>query len=189
MAVREILVYPKDKSTLRGVSEPIQVIHRQTRQLIGDLKDTLLAHQDGIGLAASQIGVLSRVVVVRLGGRNDRDMQAGPPVALINPTIVEAGDERRDFDGCLSFPGLYGETIRPHYLRVVGFEENGKPFKRVFSGFDAVLVHHEIDHLEGVLFIDRVECLEDLYRVYLDDEGKPVRVPTSKIIHQRSSYG
>jgi peptide deformylase len=182
MAVREILLYPKDKTPLRAKSDPVHTFNRQTKRLIEDLKETLLAHQDGIGLAAPQIGVHLRVVVVRLGARNDWDSEADPPIALINPEIVESTDERKDFDGCLSFPGLYGETTRPHYLRVTGIAETGKPFDRIFVGFDAVLVHHETDHLDGVLFIDHLETLDDLYRVYIDDNGKPVRVPMAEIV-------
>jgi peptide deformylase len=146
--------------------------------LVRDLQDTLNAHQEGIGLAAPQIGVNSRVVVVRLGGREE-DGEPGPPLPLINPETVEARDARKDFDGCLSLPGLYGETKRPHYLRVRGLDEAGRPFDKVFEGFDAVVVHHEIDHLDGVLFIDRVERLEDLYHVRKNEDGELVRVPLS----------
>jgi peptide deformylase len=181
MAIRKILVYPKEKAALRADSEPVQSINLRSKQLIQDLKETLQDHDDGIGLAAPQIGVHKRIVIVRLGARNDWDTEAGPPIALINPQILEAGDERKDFDGCLSFPGLYAETIRPHYLRVDGIDENGQRFDRVFSGFDAVLVHHELDHLDGVLFIDRIATLSDLYRVVIDNNGKPVRVPISEI--------
>jgi peptide deformylase len=184
MAVREILTYPKFKTELRAKSKPVHAFNHKTRQMIGDLKGTLMAHHDGIGLAAPQIGVHLRTVVVRLGGRNDWDPEAGPPIALVNPEIVEKGDERKDFDGCLSFPGLFGETIRPHYLRVTGLTEEGNPFDQIYQGFDAVLVHHEIDHLDGVLFIDLTESLDDLYRVYLDNNGKPVRIPMSNILQK-----
>ena len=182
MTARKILLYPKDKEALRAKSESIHAFNKRTKQLIEDLKDTLIAHTDGIGLAAPQINVHARVVIVRLKAVSDGSREADPPIALINPEIVEAGDERRDFDGCLSFPGLYGETVRPHYLQVIGLDESGKPFDRTFEGFDAVVVHHEIDHLDGVLFIDRIEKFEDLYRVYVDDNGKPVRVPVSQIV-------
>jgi len=147
--------------------------------LVKDLKDTLLANINGIGLAAPQIDFHSRVIVVRLAGRSEEEGEPGPPVALINPEIVESGKERRDFDGCLSLPGLFAETVRPHYLRVAGLDEWGQPFERVFEGFDAVVVHHEIDHLNGVLFIDRVEKVEDLYRVREDENGELVRVPVT----------
>jgi peptide deformylase len=182
MGVKKIILYPKDKEALRAKSERVQIFNKGTRQLIEDLKDTLMAHSNGIGLAAPQINVHQRVVIVRLKASSYREAEADPPIALVNPEIIGTGDERRDFDGCLSFPGLYGETVRPHYMRVIGLDEDGKPFDRVFEGFDAVVVHHEIDHLDGVLFIDRIEKLEDLYRVHFDDDGKPVRVPLSQVV-------
>lgn len=181
MALKPIVLYSENETALRKKSEPVRVINRRTKKLIKDLKDTLLDRNDGIGLAAPQINVHSRVVIVRLGGRDDDKSEPGPPVALINPEIVEAKNDEKDFDGCLSFPGLYAETVRPHYLRVTGLDEWGKPFNRIFEGFDAVLVHHEIDHLDGVLFIDRVTSLEDMYRVREDENGELVRVPVTTI--------
>lgn len=184
MAVRDIVLYLENEAALRTKSKPVRRVTRQVKKLVRDLKDTLDAHP-GIGLAAPQINVHSRVVVVRLGGGRDDDgneSEPGPPLALINPQVVEAGSEERDFDGCLSFPGLYGETARPHYLRVTGIDEAGHPFERVFEGFDAVVVHHEIDHLNGVLFIDRVESIEDLYQVREDEDGEMVRVPVSAVV-------
>jgi peptide deformylase len=185
MAEREILVYPKDKNALRDESKPVQFFDRRVRNLIKDLKDTLLVHHEGIGLAAPQIGIHLRVVVVRLGVSNGREYEPEAPIALVNPEMVSHGDACKDFDGCLSFPGLFGETIRPHHLRVSGIDEKGKRFERIFSGFDAVLVHHEIDHLNGVLFIDRIKSLDDLYRVHLDTSGKPIRVPLTQIMQHR----
>ena len=179
MAVREILIYPQHEAELRRSSDPVPGMARQTRRLIRDLKDTLQASSDGIGLAAPQINIHLRVVVVCLGNEVDGEWQAGPPVALVNPQIVEASDERKDFDGCLSFPGLYGETVRPHRLRVTGLDEQGQSFDRFFEGFDAVLVHHEIDHLDGVLFIDHIEKLEDLYRLSVNESGEFVRLQVS----------
>jgi peptide deformylase len=182
MAARDIVLYLENEAALRNKSQPIRNLNRRVRRLVQDLKDTLNDHPDGVGLAAPQIDVHSRVVVVRLGGRRDgggNGSEPGPPMALINPEVMEAGNEERDFDGCLSFPGLYAETIRPHYLRVTGLDEAGDPLDRVFEGFDAVVVHHEIDHLDGVLFIDRVERVEDLYRVREGEDGELVRVPVS----------
>jgi peptide deformylase len=175
-------LYPKDKAALRAQCNPVTAFSRRTRRLIEDLKDTLLAHPAGIGLAAPQIDVRLRVVVVRLGAANERDGGPDPPTALVNPQIVESRDERKDFDGCLSFPGLFGETIRPHHLQVKGLDDKGRPLDRTYAGFDAVVVHHEIDHLDGVLFIDRIASPDDLYRVLMDDHGRPVRVPIPEII-------
>jgi peptide deformylase len=182
MAVRDIVLYLENEAALRKKSKPVGNIDRKVRKLVRDLKDTLNDHPEGIGLAAPQIDAHSRVVVVRLGGGRDDEGNArepDPPIALIDPQIVEAGDEKRDFDGCLSFPGLYGETVRPHFLRIAGVDEAGHAFDRVFEGFDAVVVHHEIDHLDGVLFIDRVESIEDLYQVREGENGESIRVPVS----------
>jgi peptide deformylase len=179
MAVREILIYPKHKSELRRKSDPVKGVSKQVRRLIHNLKDTLQASSDGIGLAAPQINIHQRVVIVCVGDETDGGWQAGPPVALINPKIVEAGNEQRDYDGCLSFPGLYGETIRPHHLHVTGLDEEGHSVDRIFNGFNAVLVHHEIDHLDGILFIDRAEKPEDLYRLSVDENGGFVRLQVS----------
>jgi peptide deformylase len=179
MAVKPIVLYSENEAALRKKSEPVRTVNRRVKKLVQDLKDTLLDRGDGIGLASPQINVHSRVVVVRLGSHNEAKEAPDPPVALINPEIVEEGDDQRDFDGCLSFPGLFAETVRPHRLRVTGLDEWGKPFDRVFEGFDAVLVHHEIDHLNGILFIDRVAKPEDLYRIKENEKGELVRVPVA----------
>ena len=179
MAVKKILLYPENKKALRRKSKPLQKVDQHAKRLIRDLKDTLNAHSEGIGLAAPQINVHKRVVLARLGIEENEDYEPGSPIALLNPKVIKAGDERKDFDGCLSFPGLYGETTRPHYLRVTGLDENGKPFDQVYEGFDAVVVHHEIDHLNGVLFIDHIERAEDLYRVDKNEHGELVRVPVT----------
>jgi peptide deformylase len=179
MAIRDIVLYTDNEAALRKKSEPVRSVNRRVKKLIEDLKDTLMAHPEGIGLAAPQINMPSRVIVVRLGGKGDGSKEPGPPIALVNPEIVETRRDERDFDGCLSFPGLYAETVRPHYLKVQGLDEWGKAFTRTFEGFDAVLVHHEIDHLDGILFIDRVANINDLYRVREDKNGELVRVPVT----------
>jgi peptide deformylase len=112
MAIRDIVLYPENKAALRKKSKPVKSVNRRVKKLVRDLKDTLNDHPGGIGLAAPQINVHSRVVVVRLGGGRDSESEPGPPLALINPRVLEAGNEERDFDGCLSFPGLYS-TLKP----------------------------------------------------------------------------
>jgi peptide deformylase len=185
MAIKPIVLYSENEAALRKKSAPVRTINRHIKKLVQDLKDTVLDQDNGIGLAAPQIDVHYRVVVVRLGAHREGESEPDPPIALINPEIVEARRDEKDFDGCLSFPGLFADTIRPHYLRVKGLDEWGKPFDRVFEGFDAVLVHHELDHLDGILFIDRVTTLEDLYRVRENEKGELVRVPVSALESQK----
>jgi peptide deformylase len=182
MTVRKILLYSENVAALRLKSDPVQKANKRVQALIQDLKDTLMACPDGAGLASPQINVHQRVVVVRLGLRDEDDDTTVSPTALLNPEIMEARDERRDFDGCLSFPGLYGTTRRPHYLKVKALDETGQPVERVFEDFDAILVHHEIDHLDGILFIDRIGKPEDLYMVRQGADGKLERVPLPDLL-------
>ncbi len=182
MAVREIHTYFEHSDVLRKKSKPVRMVDNAVKLLIRDLKDTLNAHSDGIGLAAPQINVHRRVVVIRLGSREVEYSSLSSPIGFINPKIVYSTDERRDFDGCLSFPGLFGETVRPHYLRIISMDEEGEPFERIYKDFDAVVIHHEIDHLDGILFVDRVESIEDLYQVHQKETGEIVRVPLSDFI-------
>jgi len=154
MPVRRVLLYPQDEATLRQKSTPIEAIDDDVRDLITDLKETL-ATQPGAGLAAPQIGVHRRVVLVCLGQDSEEGMQ--PPRALINPQILEEGPYERGFDGCLSLPNvLTWDTLRPTWLRFSAWDEQGQRFEMRVEGIDAILVHHEIDHLEGVLFWDRL---------------------------------
>ena len=180
MAIRKILLYSQQENLLRKKSERVKDLNQNVMKLIEDLKDTLEAHENGIGLAAPQIDQHKRVVVVRLGG-NQEEYEPGPVVALINPEILDSSDLKKDFDGCLSFPGLYGETVRPHMLRISAIDEDGKKIDVRFDGFDAVVVHHEIDHLDGILFIDRIEKTEDLYRIIHDENGNLIKAPVSGI--------
>ena len=189
MTVRQILLFSKHENELRKKSENVQLINRKVRRVIRDLLDTLQANEDGIGLAAPQINIHQRVVIVCLGIEIDGKWQEGIPEALINPQIIEMSDERKDFDGCLSFPGLYGESVRPHRLRVVGINEQGQPFDRLFEGFNAVVVHHEIDHLDGVLFIDRIKSVNDLYTIRENERGEMVRVPYANIFSEHKKSG
>lgn len=179
MPVRPIVLYKNNPAALRRKSEAIRTMDRHARRLVRDLKETLL-ESDGIGLAAPQINVHSRVIVVRLGGGR-AEREPAPPVAIVNPEILDAGDVQADFDGCLSFPELFGETLRPHFLRLAGLDENGNAFERTFEGFDAVVLHHEIDHLEGILFVDRVAKPEDLYTIAENDKGERLRIPITRI--------
>jgi peptide deformylase len=189
MTVRNILIYPEDKKELRQTSESVHEVTPYVKKIIRDLKDTLKDNGEGIGLAAPQINIHKRVVIACVGTDKDGEWEAGPPRALVDPVILMEADEKKDFDGCLSFPGLYGETIRPHRLRVTGLDEDGNPFDETFDGFNAVVVHHEIDHLNGVLFIDRISSPEDLYRYKKDKNGELIKVPVGVKIKPLEIFG
>jgi peptide deformylase len=161
MTVQPIVLYDSKTGVLRQKSALVHDGLGSVKALINDLKDTLLRHGKAIGLAAPQIGVHKRVIVVCCGADNGKNPE--PPIGIINPVIIEAGQEMPDFDGCLSFPGLYAETVRPHFMRLRGIDERGETFEWTLKGFDAVVVHHEVDHLNGVLFVDRVSSPDKIY--------------------------
>lgn len=158
MSALPLVLYRSSPELLRRKSKPVQGGWGAVRQLVTDLKDTLLCHPTGVGLAAPQIGIHKRVFVARLGG--GREAPPGPPLAVVNPVILESAQELPDFDGCLSFPGFFAETVRPHLLRLHALDEHGKAFVWTLEGFDAVVAHHEIDHLDGILLIDRLAKTE-----------------------------
>jgi peptide deformylase len=125
--------------------------------LLQDMRDTM-AHLDGAGLAAPQIGIDLRVVIFG-GGVNPRypDAPAVPDTVLINPDLVPLSDEEEDgWEGCLSVPGLRGWVPRWSKLRYAGFDETGQRFERTVDGFHARVVQHECDHLDGILYPMRV---------------------------------
>lgn len=185
MAIRKILIYPQEEEALRKKSKTVKKIDAPVQALIRDLKETLLS-QPGAGLAAPQIGVHKRVVVVRFGQEaGDESREMDPPMALINPVILEEGPLEKGFDGCLSIPGISTwDTKRPTWLRFRAQDEKGKPFEMKVEGIDSILVHHEIDHLNGVLFLDRLEPDAKLYVTVETDEGQKL-VPLDQLPRMR----
>ncbi len=125
----------------------------QLRELIADMRDTM-AHLNGAGLAAPQIGVPLRVVIFGVT-RNPRypDAEEVPDTVLVNPVITPIGAEmEEDWEGCLSVPGMRGVVPRFKTLRYQGFDESGNPIDRSVAGFHARVVQHECDHLDGILY-------------------------------------
>jgi peptide deformylase len=175
MAKRKVYKLPKYEKFLRKKSAPVKKVTREVRQLIQDLVDTLDT-MDGVGLAAPQIGVHSRVALVVVGTKNgekpeDEEEELGEIIPLIDPEIIEASpDLERSYDGCLSIPGLQGYTWRPTFLRVRALDMNNNKVEYYFEGFDARVAAHEIDHLDGILYFDRLKTLNDLYYLVPDPE-------------------
>lgn len=169
MTVRKILLYPADQVRLRKKSTEVKRIDPEMKTLIADLKETLLANP-GAGLAAPQIGVHKRITVVRFG-QDEGEM--GPPIALINPVIVERGPLETGFDGCLSMPGLMTwDTARPAWMVVNARDEAWKKIQLRVEGIDARLVDHEVDHLDGRLYFDLMKPGHKLFTAVTGKDGK-----------------
>lgn len=131
---------------LRQKAPSVPIVDESVRKLIRDMRDTM-EDAPGVGLAANQVGVLKRVIVW------DHDGDTG---ALINPEIVDRGGSAEDEEGCLSLPGLRYPVVRAQWIRVEGLDADGKPVRREAEDLVARIFQHEIDHLNGVLFIDHL---------------------------------
>ncbi len=146
---------------LRQISTPVEEVTDELRKLIDDMFQTMYA-APGIGLAAIQVGVPKRLLVIDLqepeeeGGEPVRD-----PLVFINPEIVEASDTLQVYsEGCLSVPDMYAEVERPDRIRARWLDRDGKPHEEELDGLLAICLQHEMDHLEGILFIDHLSRLK-----------------------------
>jgi peptide deformylase len=154
MVVRDILIIPDKR--LRLKSEPVKAVDKKLRALIEDMFETMYA-APGIGLAAIQIGVARRVVTVDLA-KKDEPKQ---PQVFINPEVTWASDEKAIYEeGCLSIPEYYEEVERPKSVKVKYFDLDLKPQEIEADGLLATCLQHEIDHTNGVLFIDHISKLK-----------------------------
>ncbi|TCT05483.1 peptide deformylase [Aquabacter spiritensis] len=154
MALRPILIIPEPK--LRQICAPVETVDAQTRALVADMFETMY-DAPGIGLAAPQVGVLKRVVTIDIA----RDDEPKQPLALINPEIVSVSEALSIYnEGCLSIPDYYEEVERPAEVTVRYTTLDGKSVERAASGLLATCIQHEIDHLNGVLFIDHLSKLK-----------------------------
>jgi peptide deformylase len=148
MALLEVLAYPHP--ALRIPAEPVTEFDDKLRKLISDMWETMYFSK-GIGLAAPQVGVSLRVVVIDWEGER---------YPLVNPRIIEEEGEERCEEGCLSFPGIYEEISRPLRIRVQYQDEAGDEYDEVIDGFLARVFSHEIDHLDAKLMIDHLSPLK-----------------------------
>jgi peptide deformylase len=133
---------------LRAKAEPVVKFTRK-HQLLADDMIRIMKQAYGVGLAAPQVGILSRVFVMA-----PEDMK---PVALFNPVVTKAEGEQIGQEGCLSIPGLYGDVKRALYVEVEAFDRKGRTFTYELEGLPARVAQHEIDHLDGILFVDKVD--------------------------------
>jgi len=140
---------------LRQKAQPVTVFDDELRALVADMRETMKAYE-GVGLAANQIGIPRRVLVVDVPLDDDRRAQH----TLINPVISERAGSETGEEGCLSIPGIYEDVVRALKLEVRGVDEHGRPVQITADGYIARALQHEMDHLDGVLFIDRLSPLK-----------------------------
>ena len=151
MALLEILVYPDPR--LRQKARPVAQVNDSIKQLVSDMAETMYA-ASGIGLAAVQVNVNKRVIVIDLS--NDQsDLRV-----FINPSIVERDGEAEFEEGCLSVPEVYASVMRNEHIKVKALDTDGKSFELKTDGLLAVCIQHEIDHLDGKVFVDYLSRLK-----------------------------
>jgi peptide deformylase len=146
---------------LRQISSPVEEVTDELRKLIDDMFETMYA-APGIGLAAIQVGVPKRLLVIDLQEPEEEDGEpVRDPLVFINPEIVRASDTLQVYsEGCLSVPDMYAEVERPDSIRARWLDRDGKAREEELDGLLAICLQHEMDHLEGILFIDHLSRLK-----------------------------
>ncbi len=157
---------------LRRKADPIPAVTAEIRKLIADMVESMY-HQVGIGLAAPQVGIPLRLIVVD-------DNTGGGAKPLINPTITTRGGSTIGEEGCLSVPGIFAPVERAEWVRVEALDGEGEPLTLEARGLPARVIQHEIDHLDGILFLDRLDTVtRDRIKRKIKKEGLPDEAPHS----------
>ncbi len=146
LSVKKIVMYPAE--ILEQQCKEVTKFDKKLAKLLDDMYDTMIEY-DGVGLAAPQIGLDQQIAVV------DVDDDHGT-IEMINPRILETSGEQTGPEGCLSFPGIYGEVTRPDFVKIEALDRKGKTYTLKAEGFLARAIQHEIDHLHGILFTSLV---------------------------------
>lgn len=170
MAIREIVT--SEQPVLRQKAKKVKRVDASTQKLIDAMLESMRAAK-GLGLAAPQIGVSLRVLVIEMP-KDEEDPHSGEQVILVNPEIAKAAGEQFGEEGCLSIPGYVGMVRRAMKVSVKGLNRKGKEIRVNGEGLLARALQHEIDHLDGILFTDRLEKPQDLYRLTEENERVPV---------------
>ncbi|MBI5653587.1 MAG: peptide deformylase [Chloroflexi bacterium] len=184
MAVREI--YTSEHPVLRQKAKKVKHVDASIHKLIDDMLESMRAAR-GLGLAAPQIGVSLRVLVIELPEDDETDeaveamprakrqvKYSGDQVVLINPEVLKMEGEQSGEEGCLSIPGYVGVVRRAEKIAIKGLNRKGKEIRINADGLLARALQHEVDHLEGILYTDRIEKPGDLFRLTEDNERVPV---------------
>ncbi|MBT3012659.1 MAG: peptide deformylase [Candidatus Thiodiazotropha endolucinida] len=172
MAILDILHFPDPR--LRNKAKPVAQVDDSIRRLIDDMLETMY-QAPGIGLAATQVNVAKRVVVIDLSEEKNQ------PLCLVNPEIIEKDGEEQMEEGCLSVPGVYEMVKRANLIRVRALGRDGAAFEMEAEGLLAVCIQHELDHLEGKLFVDYLSSLKrQRIRKKLEKESRQQDTPGAK---------
>lgn len=155
MAVLSIRLFPDP--ILKQKTKRVRAIDGSIRKLISDMIETMHSVPERVGLAAPQVGVSLRVIVIGLPEAED--------IAIVNPEIVRRRGERLIDEGCLSVPGYFGQVKRAESVTVKGRDQNGKEIRIKAEGLLAQALEHEIDHINGVLYLDHLESTDKLYKI------------------------
>lgn len=151
-------IYTAPDPLLKTISTPISEVTNETRTLIDNMFETMY-EAPGIGLAAIQVGVQKRLLVVDVVGRQQEE--PAQPLAMINPEIIWVSDHDVTYEeGCLSLPEHYADVVRPAEIKVKYLDRDGKAQKMTVDGLLATCIQHEMDHLEGILFVDHISALK-----------------------------
>lgn len=156
MAIRKIRQLGDE--ILRKKCREVPEMTSKLKELVEDMYDTMY-EAEGVGLAAPQVGILKRIVVIDVDGT---------PYTMVNPRILEARDTQEGSEGCLSVPGKAGEVLRPAFVKAEAWNENMEHYVVEADGYLARAICHELDHLEGIVYVDKVEG--ELYDVEPEDE-------------------
>ena len=179
MSVRRIVIY--GDPVLRRKADEVTSFDDSLRALVADMFETSRAY-NGVGLAANQIGVSQRVFIVDV----PVDGAARERFAVINPVLDRREGKEAGEEGCLSIPGIFEEVTRATSLRLRGFDEHGKPIERMVEGYLARAIQHEADHLDGVLFTDRLGALKKQFLRRALDELARGEIPEGYHPEERS---
>lgn len=157
MSVLPVIIAPDERLKIK--SKPVDVIDDETKQFVADMFDTMY-HERGIGLAAVQVGVHERILIADVNW-NDKTETPGDQHVMINPEIIESSDDINSYkEGCLSLPDMFAEVKRPKSIKVKFQDLDGKPQELQADGLLATCIQHEIDHLNGVIFVDHTSSLK-----------------------------
>ncbi|MEQ1544920.1 peptide deformylase [Methyloglobulus sp.] len=151
MSVLTILEFPDDR--LRKKAAEVQVVDGKIKKLVDDMLETMYSAK-GVGLAATQVNVHQRIVVIDVSEAKDN------PLCLINPEIIAKDGVEESEEGCLSVPGFFETVKRAEHIKVKALDKEGKPFEMEADALLAVCIQHELDHLEGKLFVDYISSLK-----------------------------